>query len=315
MTKSQKLKYFLLLLACYLFFSTGALAAEFLLIPPASTIYIGDVFAVEIQVSSAEVAVNALRVDINFPPDLLELITIEKVGSILRFFPQEPSLSNTFGLASIVGGLPDPGFQGSNGVVGMVLFRARETGMAEVRFGETSRAVLNDGLGSEAQLVIPGLKLAIRTPPAGYVPTAPKIPSDTWPPNTFSPLISQSDDALAGKYFVAFETQDHESGIDHYEVKEIADGVSGEWRVAVSPHVLEHQEGRLEVLVKAIDRAGNETIGSVEAVLGKKKLLITLTVMLSLIFVGSAVWFLRRSALMKRSSVKRCKTEDEVTPT
>jgi hypothetical protein len=56
---------------------------------------------------------------------------------------------------------------------------------------------------------------------------------------------------------LVFETQDKNSGIETYRVKE---GYFGRYRDAVSPYKLQHQDGDRQVYVKAIDRAGNEIV-------------------------------------------------------
>ena len=61
--------------------------------------------------------------------------------------------------------------------------------------------------------------------------------TDTEPPLPFTPKLERDPNLDGGKYVVIFNTEDKDSGIDHYEVK---DG-SGPWVVAESPYVLKDQ--------------------------------------------------------------------------
>ncbi len=80
-----------------------------------------------------------------------------------------------------------------------------------------------------------------------------------------------------GQYFIIFDAQDKQTGIDHYEVLESEPGAESagesgrsdlirrfikgktpQWKVAQSPYLLEDQKLQSEVHVKAVDKAGNE---------------------------------------------------------
>jgi hypothetical protein len=85
------------------------------------------------------------------------------------------------------------------------------------------------------------------------------IPADINPPELFVPELGQSNDILNGAWFVAFSTVDKGLGLDHFEVMEIVDpllSIFGSWKRAESPYVLQDQNLRSYILVKAIDRAG-----------------------------------------------------------
>lgn len=265
-----------------------AKAATLYFIPPSEQIYKGDVFSVEIRLDSKDEPINAAQVDVDFPFDKLEVVSIEKLNSFLRFWPQEPAFSNALGLASLVGGLPTPGFRDNNGLIGVIKFKAKDIGFGNLNFRDTSQVLLNDGLGTKASFNSKSAFLAIAAPAAGYEPKLIAPIVDIAPPLAFVPVISRTELAFGGKYFVVFETQDLESGIDYYEIQEIKDGEPGEWRVAVSPHVLKNQEGTIKVLVKAVDRAGNETIGEAKVIITKKKLF-TYLILFS-IFLGLVIW-------------------------
>ncbi len=252
---------------------------------PAEPIFVGDVFKTEIRLDSEGETINVVSADLNFTQDILEVVSVRHVNSILRLWPKEPAFSNLFGLASIAGGLPTPGFNGKDGLIGVVEFKAKKAGAVELKFGNTSLALLNDGFGSKSQLELGSLQLKIALPPEKYKPKPQEVIIDTISPRAFTPVIGRDDSVFGGRYFVAFETEDFESGIDRYEVQELKGNKWGEWRVVVSPYVLENQEGEITVFVKAVDRAGNETIGTAGATIPKKKLSIYFILSFVLVFL------------------------------
>jgi len=120
----------------------------------------------------------------------------------------------------------------------------------------------------------------------------------------------QRDPAIFdGKYFIVFYTTDKETGVDYYMVKE----GEREWKIAKSPYLLENQNLDEEIKVKAVDRAGNETIATFypekikekETVRPKKELhpkkIIQISIVLILIIVSVIVTaFLIRKKLQVR---------------
>ncbi len=87
-----------------------------------------------------------------------------------------------------------------------------------------------------------------------------RIQIDKSPPEPFTPEADPKKDADK-RPIIAFVTTDKISGIDHYELK--VDG--GAWVKIDNPYKLPSiSSGKHIVYVKAVDRAGNETIGQVE---------------------------------------------------
>ena len=258
---------FLIIFSFTAFGLNSVQAAELYIQLPNQPTYKNDVFSAEIQIKNSNEAINAVQADLNFPADLLEVVLIDKVGSILNLWPKEPSFFNDLGVISLSGGLPDPGFRGQNGLIAKIYFKAKNIGEAVLKFLPDSKALLNDGFGNRAALSSGTFVLQITSAPAGIKPKIFTLPKDIVPPDAFSPIISQTPLAFDGKYFVSFLTEDRESGLARYESREIADGKAGNWKVVVSPYVLENQKGDILVQIKAIDRAGNETIGEATVII------------------------------------------------
>ncbi|MFA6336692.1 MAG: hypothetical protein WCX23_01810 [Candidatus Paceibacterota bacterium] len=100
-----------------------------------------------------------------------------------------------------------------------------------------------------------------------------RIMADTVPPEDFFPQIGRDEFISEGKYFVSFAAKDKTSGVDYYEASEIDDwGIFDfininkknlVWRKASSPYLLADQSLKSKILIKAVDKAGNERIAKV----------------------------------------------------
>lgn len=110
----------------------------------------------------AEVAINAAEVFITYDPSLIEVTEIDKTGSIFTLWiKDQPSYDNRTGLLSLAGGLPTPGWQGSNGLLANIKYRTKGSGRAEFSLKPETRALANDGQGSSVSLTKPKLSLEI----------------------------------------------------------------------------------------------------------------------------------------------------------
>jgi len=97
--------------------------------------------------NSQGVAVNNAEVTLKFPTDLVDVVSVSKGGSIFSLWVEDPSFSNSSGVISFNGGIPTPGFVGTQGSLVSILIRAKKAGRAEFVFsGAAVRA--NDGLGT-----------------------------------------------------------------------------------------------------------------------------------------------------------------------
>lgn len=133
------------------------LAATLFLNPEIGEHSVGDTFTAEVRVDTEGDIINTIEADLVFPSDLLEIVGLEKENSILNLWIGDPVYLNEEGLISFVGGLPAPGYQGKDGLIGTITFKAKSEGKAEVSFQENSSKVfVNDGFGTEALLKTKG---------------------------------------------------------------------------------------------------------------------------------------------------------------
>ncbi|MDO8442889.1 MAG: hypothetical protein Q7S81_01330 [bacterium] len=176
----------------FLFSGSVAQAATLYFSPSSGSYAVGSVLPINIYVSSADQAMNAVSGAISFPSDMLELVSLSKTSSIITLWVQEPSFSNAAGTANFEGIVLNPGFIGSSGKVITLNFKVKAAGSAPLSFSSGS-VLANDGKGTNiltslgsGQFSFGGAVLAGEEPaaasslPAG-TPSAPETSSLTHP--------------------------------------------------------------------------------------------------------------------------------------
>ena len=176
------------LFLAFLFDLPDANAASLYFSSSSNSYTVGDIFTVNVLVDTEGQAINAAESTINFPIDFLEVISTNKSGAIFSLWVEEPTFSNSAGTISFVGGLPNPGFNGTAGKIISVVFRVKKAGSATVIFASgVVRA--NDGFGTDilktrSQLqftLVSAEALLPTTPAAAATPEVPKVFSLTHP--------------------------------------------------------------------------------------------------------------------------------------
>lgn len=171
----------LILLLCVLF-PVPTFAATLTLSPSSSTLSVGNIATVSIKVNTSGQAINNAEAVIQFPSDMLEVVSLSKSSSIFTLWVEEPSFSNGTGRIVFNGGAANPGFNGSNGTIASIVFKAKKQGTASILF--TDGAVRkNDGLGTDILSSKSGSVItvtsALQTPPPTPTPTPQESESPT----------------------------------------------------------------------------------------------------------------------------------------
>lgn len=206
----------------------------------------GSTFQVPILVDTNNRSINGIEVRINFDKNKLQIVNPTGGTSIIGVWVEPPGFDNTKGTASYVGVIPD-GITTEAGLVGTVTFKAKSPGKAGVSISSSSKILLNDGLGTTAQLDLGRAEYSI-------VPKAPEgvqVYSETHPTqsdwyNNNSPVISWiKDPGVLGFSFVldnqpntipdnVLDTEDStqsyadlSDGLHYFHIKAIKDGVWG----------------------------------------------------------------------------------------
>lgn len=148
-------------------------AAVLYLIPQSQTVYQGDSFIVGVNLDTEGEEINSAGIGLVFP-DLLEVVDFNTGNSIFSLWPKSPSFQEQKigdkqeGLISLVGGTPQ-GFKGK-GLILNITFRAKETGKVSVNFQKDSKVLLNDGKGTETELIFLEGNYEIMEKPEGLPP-------------------------------------------------------------------------------------------------------------------------------------------------
>lgn len=133
-----------------LFFSLApaALAATLSVSPATGRFTTQNNFTVSVEVSTNQ-AINGVEGILNFPANKLEVVGFSKNHSIMSLWVQEPSFSNggSVGVVQFSAIKLNPGYTGSKGNVIDIIFRVKDTGVANITFGSGS-ILANDGKGS-----------------------------------------------------------------------------------------------------------------------------------------------------------------------
>jgi hypothetical protein len=217
---------------------------------------VGDEIAVSFFLNTNGDDINAIEGRISYPKEFLELKEIRDGNSIINFWIEKPKVGNDEVAFS---GVTPGGYKGKNGLLFSLMFRASKEGRGVIEVRDLT-ALKNDGKGTAADARASNLPFMIsKEAPEAQRPQA----EDVEPPESFAPHVARDPALFEGKWFLVFATQDKGVGIDHYEVKEARSKIQGlwiRWVPAESPYVLQDQELRSYVFVKAVDKVGNARV-------------------------------------------------------
>ncbi len=243
-----------------------------------------DTFYLPVRVTvGPEECINAVSVDIEYPVTELRVVDVSVKDSILSLWAEPPEVSAKDGRVHFAGGLAGgycgriQGDPGKSDILAQLVLtgtlkpEATSTQRAaDVRILDTSRVYMHDGRGTEAELSVGTSRIILSagtsTPNDTWIAD---VRSDTIAPELFEVTLARSPAAADNRWFIAFTTTDKQSGLDHYEVLETDPDRFGllswlpresHWIEAQSPYVLRDQKLTSKILVKAVDKNGNERV-------------------------------------------------------
>lgn len=254
----------------FLIFSTAGImsipaplfAARFYFEAPAS-LRLGEQVEATLFLDTEGETINAIEGKIQFSEDKLSFSGINDGGSIINFWVEDPIINrNEVRFSGIIPG----GYTGEKGKILSISIEGKKSGKAEIK-PIVQNALLNDGNGTPTHVKEEPALFEVSN--LIFEETQLNFFDDHTPPEPIVIEILQDKNMYEGKWTIVFYSQDKNSGIDHYEVKE---GINGEWRRAESPYLLSNQEVNEDIFVKAIDRAGNFVESKTEGPRKKQKL-------------------------------------------
>ncbi|KPJ56323.1 hypothetical protein AMJ49_05160 [Parcubacteria bacterium DG_74_2] len=155
--------------------------------PSSGSYSVGQNFSINIKVNTDGAAINAAQSTVYFPSDKLKVVKVSKSNSIFSMWVKEPVYSNRNGTVVFGGGLPSPGYTGTNGRLLNITFQGKSPGQAKVYF-EGEAILADDGRGTNIFSSSYGAVYSISKGPA--LPARPKVPIA---PEVVSPTHPQID--------------------------------------------------------------------------------------------------------------------------
>ena len=165
------------LIGLFFFVVPHAEAAILRLSPATGSFILGSTFDVSIILNTQSMPVNTIAVELRFPPDKLQIANPSLGRSIIQIWANPPVFSNEEGRIYLVGAVPSPGINISEGVVQSLTFRVVAPGEAKISFGDQSQVLANDGQGTEVLKQTSPAVFRLILPPA----QGPKVFSPTHP--------------------------------------------------------------------------------------------------------------------------------------
>lgn len=157
----MKIKYFIIT-ALLTFFCVPLIRAE------AATISVfgekkifgaGEEFTLDIKVDTEDLGINAAQATVNFPISILELVSVDKQGSVFNFWVEEPLIANENGTLKFIGGTAK-GVSGSSLQILKLKLKARGAGEATINIGEAV-VTASDGRGTNVLSEIKGINIVV----------------------------------------------------------------------------------------------------------------------------------------------------------
>ncbi|MCW9054696.1 MAG: cohesin domain-containing protein [Candidatus Pacebacteria bacterium] len=115
----------------------------------------GGKISVNLVVDTGSIYINAAEAKVSFSNDILELVSVERTGSIFNFWLKEPEYSNKEGVMTFAGGTPR-GVSGNSLQILRLHFLVKGVGDADVQI-EDGVVSANDGKGTNVLFNIENL--------------------------------------------------------------------------------------------------------------------------------------------------------------
>lgn len=249
-------------------------AAEIKIFPDSAEFYPGQTVKVDFSLDNPAESINALKGNIAYPRDILELQGVEDGGSIINLWIEKPQISS--GMDLNFAGVSAGGFKGTAGFIFTLTFKVKENELGRDQNGlisvRNAEFFLNDGSGTKTNVFSADVSFLQKNENLIKPSDVAEVYGDDHePPSVFSPYITKNPDILNNRWAMLFLAQDKGSGIDHYEIHETKEKYAPPemekkkltWITVESPYLLQDQNLKNYVYVRAVDRAGNKRTATV----------------------------------------------------
>lgn len=145
-----------------LLFGLGALsasAATMSLTPKGQSFAIGQEFTADLVINSENVNINAAQAVINFPPAILQAVSIDRSKSVFNFWVEDPAIAS--GKISFIGGTSE-NISGGSLLVFTVRFKTIGAGRADITISD-GIVTASDGKGTNVLSTVRGGAVTVST--------------------------------------------------------------------------------------------------------------------------------------------------------
>ncbi len=216
-----------------------------------SSVHVGDVLTVSVRIDTQKQVLNAVELEVAYPPDLLEFVSSDAGDSVVTVWLRDTKGVNN-GSVSFAGITPG-GFTQEDASIVNLTFSVLKKGQGTISISN-SQVLVHDGLGSEAVVVSQNLHVVVEE---GESTILKKVYLDDEVPELFVPSVEYDVDVFDGDAFLVFSTLDKNSGLSHFEIKE---GLFGRYHKAESPYKIKNINQNKKIFIKAIDMNQNERV-------------------------------------------------------
>ena len=225
-------------------------AAQVALVAEPGMVGPGGMVEIAVILDTAGDTINIVEGSIRIPLDAVAFYSMTEKGAIVPLWLERPALGAD-GRVVFSGVIPG-GFRGK-GVLLTLLLEGRRPGVAVIAPVEV-KVLRSDGFGTEVSVEAVAATVTI----SEDAPSIATREEDRPPPEDFAPQVVRNPLLFDGAWTLVFATQDKESGVSHYEVREARWPWFDRWQTTESPYKLLDQKLSSQIAVRAMDRAGNE---------------------------------------------------------
>lgn len=144
------------------------------LIPGTKNIGVGQEAVLNIIIDTEDVSINATQATLYFPPAVLQVIGVDKAGSVFNFWVEEPTFSNDAGTVNFIGGT-SKGVSGSSLQILKVRFKTVGAGTANLSVSDAA-ITASDGKGTNVLETTHGATIQVGVSGAILSPPTPSSP-------------------------------------------------------------------------------------------------------------------------------------------
>jgi hypothetical protein len=271
----------LFMLVALLMAPVGVFGAQIYIDPELDQYTYSDIFSIPVRIDTQGECINALDVAIAYDPSKVRVVDVLTGDSIITLWVVRPTIDAENGRVIFMGGIPggycgrlDGDLGTTNTLARLMVTAVRQADINEhtisIMIESSTAATVNDGSGNLIEMTLLGSDIKITTATGTPVNSLLQdIRSDTIAPEDFEITLVRGPSEGNTSHYIVFNTVDKQSGISHYEVLETDPEHFGlltwisrrtHWVRANSPYVLRDQSLRSTIMVKAVDKNGNERI-------------------------------------------------------